>query len=80
LVADLVQPPRRLLFLIQGVIAGLAVGLAVGLAREWFERRWCHPDTFENHSGIPVLAVVPHLPAWGPHAQGQVPTIGWSGR
>jgi uncharacterized protein involved in exopolysaccharide biosynthesis len=72
--------PHRLLFLIQGVIAGIAAGLAVGLAREWFERRWCHPDTFESHSGIPVLAVVPHLPAWAPDERSNVPTIGWSGR
>jgi uncharacterized protein involved in exopolysaccharide biosynthesis len=55
--------PKRLTLLLKGLCAGLLVGLAFAVLRQRLDRRLSQPETFERTHGLPVLGVVPDVPA-----------------
>jgi uncharacterized protein involved in exopolysaccharide biosynthesis len=55
--------PRRGALLLKGLFLGLLAAGAFGFLRAQFERRLCYPESFEHARGVPVLGVVPRLPA-----------------
>ena len=55
--------PKRLTLLLKCLFAGLLAGVAFAMLRQGFDRRLSYPEVFERAHGVPVLGVVPELPA-----------------
>ena len=53
--------PPRLLLLAAAMVAGLGLGTGVGLMREYFDERVYARPALAGVTGLPVLAVTPHL-------------------
>jgi capsular polysaccharide biosynthesis protein len=59
---DKVGPQRGSLFL-RGLLCGMFGAVCFAFLRAQFQRRLCDPESFEHARGVPVLGVVPRLPA-----------------
>jgi uncharacterized protein involved in exopolysaccharide biosynthesis len=59
---DKIGPRRGSLFL-KGLLFGIVGAFVLAFLRAQFERRLCYPESFEHARGVPVLGVVPRLPA-----------------
>lgn len=55
--------PKRISLLLKGLFAGLIAGVALAMLRQGLDRRLSYPEVFERAHGVPVLGVVPELPA-----------------
>lgn len=55
--------PRRIALLLKGLFAGLFAGLSFAVLRQGLDRTLAYPDSFANARGVPVLGVVPVIPA-----------------
>jgi capsular polysaccharide biosynthesis protein len=55
--------PKRGALLFKGLLFGMVAAVCFAFLRAQFQRRLSYPESFEHARGVPVLGVVPRLPA-----------------
>jgi len=65
--------PKKALYLLLGLIVGLALGIGLAFFQEYLDDTIKNADEAKRATGLPLLAVIPHISGAEPKLNGSVP-------